>query len=401
MARGRKRKYQPSIPAHIDQARLPSGIYWDKTGAGRWFVYDPHPEGGRPVAKTVAGPAARLSDLHVIMEQRAGGDLRGTVGFVIAQFEKSTEFRALSAGTRRDYKYCAKVARGYITKSGATLDTLAVDRLTLPVMQKLNEAIANGREETKPGANDALDPAPAKANHLIRFLRRLFAWGTRFGHCTKNPAEGVKLAPEAGEFSMPEIEAYDAVLKFARERGTLKPHTKGSLPPYLWPVMELAYLCRMRGIEVVKLTDAHATGQGLHVARTKGSNDSIVRWTPRLREAWAGAIAVRAMVLARGPNRGRPVPIRADRRFVIVSESGTPLTKAGLDNAWQDLMLAAIEAKVISSEDRFSLHGLKHRGITDTKGTKRKKKRASGHKTDSALNIYDHDVPVVMPAAHE
>jgi hypothetical protein len=139
--------------------------------------------------------------------------------------------------------------------------------------------------------------------------------------------------------------------------------------------MELAYLCRMRGIEVVKLTDAHATEKGLHVTRTKGSNDSIVRWTPRLREAWAGAVAVRAMVLGREPNRGRPVPIRADRRFVVVGESGTPLTKAGLDNAWQDLMHAAIEAKVISPEDRFSLHGLKHRGITDTKGTKRKKSK--------------------------
>lgn len=108
--------------------------------------------------------------------------------------------------------------------------------------------------------------------------------------------------------------------------------------------MELAYLCRMRGIEVVQLTDAHATEKGLH-----------------------------GQVLGRVPNRGRPVPIRADRRFIILSESGTPLTKAGLGNAWQDLMLAAIEAKVISLEDRFSLHGLKHRGITDTKGTKRKK----------------------------
>lgn len=63
-------------------------------------------------------------------------------------------------------------------------------------------------------------------------------------------------------------------------------------------------------------------------------------------------------------------------------------------------MHAAMEAKVIAEEDRFTLHGLKHRGITDTKGTKANKKRASGHKTAQALNIYDHDVPVVMPAAH-
>lgn len=97
----------------------------------------------------------------------------------------------------------------------------------------------------------------------------------RFGYCTKNPAEGVKLAPEAGEFSMPEIEAYDAVLKFAREGGALKPHTKGSLPPYLWPVMELAYPCRMRGIEVVK--QISSTAQAGSSALTS-SSDASLQW---------------------------------------------------------------------------------------------------------------------------
>lgn len=29
MARGRKRKFKPDMPAHIDQAALPRGIYWE------------------------------------------------------------------------------------------------------------------------------------------------------------------------------------------------------------------------------------------------------------------------------------------------------------------------------------------------------------------------------------
>jgi hypothetical protein len=40
------------------------------------------------------------------------------------------------------------------------------------------------------------------------------------------------------------------------------------------------------------------------------------------------------------------------------------------------------ETEVIAPEQRFTLHGLKHRGITDTKGKKAEKKEASGHKTD-------------------
>jgi hypothetical protein len=61
-------------------------------------------------------------------------------------------------------------------------------------------------------------------------------------------------------------------------------------------------------------------------------------------------------------------------------------------------MRAAIEAGVIAEQDRFNLHGLKHRGITDTAGDKGTKRTASGHKTDAALEEYDHEVPTVDPA---
>lgn len=87
----------------------------------------------------------------------------------------------------------------------------------------------------------------------------------------------------------------------------------------------------MRSIEVGQLTDAHASEQGLYISRAKGSNDNIVKWMPRLRAAWDAALAVRAQTLARPTNKGRPIPIRPDQRFVFLSESGTPLTRAGLE----------------------------------------------------------------------
>jgi hypothetical protein len=84
-----------------------------------------------------------------------------------------------------------------------------------------------------------------------------------------------------------------------------------------------------RSIEVVRLTDAHASEQGLYISRAKGSNDNIVKWTPRLKAAWEAALAVRAQTRARPTNKGRPIPIRPDQRCVFLSESGTPLTRAG------------------------------------------------------------------------
>lgn len=119
----------------------------------------------------------------------------------------------------------------------------------------------------------------------------------------------------------------------------------------------------MRSIEVVRLTDAHATENGLYILRTKCSNANSVKWTPRLQAAWEAALAVRAQTLARRANQRRPIPIRSEQRFIFLTESDTPLTRAGLDNAWQDLITAPIEAEVIAREQRFTLHGLKHREI--------------------------------------
>jgi hypothetical protein len=44
---------------------------------------------------------------------------------------------------------------------------------------------------------------------------------------------------------------------------------------------------------------------------------------------------------------------------------------------------------VITREQCFTLHGLKHRRITDTIGKGAEKNEASGHKTDAMLD-YDH-----------
>lgn len=68
----------------------------------------------------------------------------------------------------------------------------------------------------------------------------------------------------AEKLSTPAYDGYAAAP--ARAGDALKAHTAGNCPPYLWPVMEIAYLCRMRGIEVVSTTDWHETPDGLRVS---------------------------------------------------------------------------------------------------------------------------------------
>ncbi|WP_254574428.1 integrase [Stenotrophomonas acidaminiphila] len=384
MTRGRKRKFSPEIPGHIDQGALPKGIYW---GNGRWYWLEPHPEGGASTKRTIAGKSARLSDLHAFAEEQASADAAGTLSYLTKQFKHSSEYKELSPRTQQSYDWLAEQACAYVLKDGRTLGQQQVAHLSTPAVQRIVETIAMGRPAA--GRLPALPATPSKANRILQYLGRLFAWGMRIGACRTNPARGVRKVRERGAHNMPEHDAFEAVLRFARERATRQAHSAGSCSPYLPSVMVLAYNVRLRGIEIDTLTDANITKQGIYSNRRKGSLDNITTWTPELRQAIRSLQAYRADRLAA---HGRPTPLRPEDRFLLCSESGTPLTKSALDSAWQRLIAMAIREQVISEKQRFALHGLKHRGITDSEDP-----ADGGHATEAMRRRYNHRVPIVKP----
>ncbi|MGW8277037.1 site-specific integrase [Xanthomonas axonopodis] len=391
MARGRKRKFNPLIPSHIDQAALPRGLYW---GDGRWYVVEPHPEGGNRRKQTVAYAGARLSELHGIIEERAGKGMRGTLRYLFDRFHESLEFKELATDTQDDYKRYANSIADYLRKDGSKLGSVQVDRITTPVIQRLVEVFAMGRLAN--GHQPALPATPSKANHLHRYLRRTLAWGMRVGLCRSNPAIGVRQAREAKKHRMPTPAAFDKVLTFARERGSRPPHTKGSCPSYLAPVMVLAYSARLRGIEVCTLNDTHKQPTGIHAQRRKGSRDTLTEWDPEMIEAWDFLTARRTAIWTK-KGRSFPVPIKPEDRRLLVEQTGSPMAKSSLDSAWQRFITLAMTEGIITKQERFSLHGLKHRGITDTVGNRGDKQDAAGHVTPATTGRYDHALPVLKP----
>jgi integrase len=147
----------------------------------------------------------------------------------------------------------------------------------------------------------------------------------------------------------------------------------------------------MRSVEVRMLTDADASDEGIHVRRVKGSNDNVTRWCPELREAWSWLVARRARIWLKRPS------FRAqEARPLVVAEDGSALSKSALNSAWRRSMAVAMEAGVIDQAHRFGLHGLKHRGITDTPADQRK--TGGGHKTAAMTERYTHSLDVVDPA---
>jgi len=386
--KGRPRKLPFNLPAHIDYSKVPKGIYWDSSGNGRWFVHDPHPEGRGVRSRTVAQAGARLSDLHAISEQRAGSALRGSVASVIDLFEASLTFEQLAPSTKTHYRDYSKAIKAYPLKNGTKLGEAIVDRMTPGVMRRLIDVIAQGRPPDRPG-EAGVPGYPTKANHWLRYLRRVFGWAREHDHVKTNPAAGVKQVREKRDHRMPELEVFQRVQAYAEECGSRGAREKGALPPYLWAAMELAYQARLRGIEVLTLTDAHDFGEELMTNRRKGSRDNLVRKGARLAAALEALRRYRELVWAR---RKRPIPLSASARPLLVGEDGESLTRSGFNTAWQRMMKNAIRDGVLAAEERFGLHGLKHRGVTDTMGDK---KAASGHKTDSMVHLYDHSLPLV------
>jgi len=95
-----------------------------------------------------------------------------------------------------------------------------------------------------------------------------------------------------------------------------------------------------------------------------------------------------------------PQPYTGDGRtfHYALAEGGEPLSKSGLDTAWQRLVHLALREGVLAPEERFSLHDLKRKGGTDTVGNRAEKQDALGV-SEAMMKVYDKSVPRVKPSA--
>lgn len=59
----------------------------------------------------------------------------------------------------------------------------------------------------------------------------------------------------------------------------------------------------------------------------------------------------------------------------------------------------AIADGVIQAEQRFGLHDLKRKGITDSSGPRTDEQQASGHRSAAMVDIYDLSFPVATPSS--
>jgi len=350
--------------------KLPPYTYFAK---GRWF-YKPYL--GRSNGKTKFGKEIRLcggdkntpiSDIWKAYEakiQKTETDIHA-LKYLLTSFIQSPSFQERAKSTQAQYKG----ASARIIKTELADGSLFGD--------------ADFREVTPGTIRGYLDRraemgAPKSGNRERAFISAAYSWAYNRDKLPKgmiNPCVGVTRNKEKSRDLYIKDAWYDLVYELAGARAW-----------YIRPFMEMAYLCRMRRIEIRQSAESDILPVGFDTRRVKGSNDAITLWSNRLRTA-----------VDTGLNRPRNL-VRFDKTKspIFTDAHGAEIKEEAFTTAWKRLMDAAeIEAKKREIEfTRFTFHDIKAKGASDYEGNI---KDATGHKTDAAANVYDRKKNEVLP----
>ncbi len=268
------------------------------------------------------------------------------VNKLIAEYRKSPQFSRLSTNTQTDYEHYKKLI-GRVFGHMRPRDITKVD-----IRNFMDALAAKGKIVT--------------ANRHKSYLSAILSWGAERGWLTINPAFGVKAFKEKPRDRYVEDWEFDFVQQVARE----------SAYPYVAPMMDLAYLCRARTIELRALTESEITEEGIYIRRTKGSNAEITGWSDRLESAVLEARAIYP-----------DAPVSIDRPL-FHGKKGAPIPASSFKTAWGRIMARAVEKGL---KERFTFHDLKAKGVSDHT------EKASGHRSKKMQAVYDRKPGVTKP----
>ncbi len=258
------------------------------------------------------------------------------VEWLIQSYFESKQFLQLATNSQKLY---TQLANKYLLPVFGQMEPKAVTPLHIrKFMDKLGDRV----EST--------------ANRCHTVLSTVFGWGYERNIVLVNPVLGIKKHKEKPRSRYIEDWEYDLVYKIAKE----------SSYPWIAPMMEIAYLCRMRAIEVRSLTESDLLDEGLFVERRKDSMNEITKWSPRLEKAISDASKLR-------------ITVNKDH-LLFVSSSGGSIPKTSFDSAWRRIRSKALSNGLI---DSFNFHDLKAKGVTDHTD------KASGHKSKKMQAVYD------------
>ena len=206
-----------------------------------------------------------------------------------------------------------------------------------------------------------------QANREKAFLSRLFSWAYERGMVKGNPCKGVRQFKEIARDRYITDDEYNALYSIA--------------PDMVKVAMEIAYLCSARQADVLTLTYAQLSNDGIFIEQGKTGKKQIKAWTDRLK----AAIEL---------SKTLPLSSGIVSLYVIHQSKGSKYTRDGFNSRWQKAKEEAVK-KFPYLDFNFTFHDLKAKGISDLDGTLSEKQNISGHKTPSQTARYDRKIAIV------
>lgn len=329
--RGRPRKHDRPLPPYCYQR-----------GAAIYY----RARGGSPVRiGHVEDPDYRVwREYEKASKYRETGG-RPTLRWLLEKYQSSAAFTDKAAATKKKYAQAIAAVCTKQVQGGGTFGEVLLSDISSGVFRRYM---------------DSMSDRPVAANRQLAVIKVAFSWALERDYVASNPAKPVKKFPEKPRDRYITDAEYQAVFDIA--------------PPNVQAGMELAYLCRLRKCEVIALTERDITEEGVNVDRVKGSKGQIIGWSPRLRAA---------INLARSVGHIGCIQI-------ITTLRGKPMSLEGFDTAWTRTIKRAKDTGVL--KQGFTFHDIKAKGVSDFDGDRRK---AAGHRTESAAAIYDRRKEVV------
>jgi hypothetical protein len=361
---GGRKRHANNYPSHIKPELIPENVsYKAKEGYWRIAYYD---DDGKRRFKRLCGKAATLSQIHQAVEALK---IHTVVCFksLSIEFQKSHDWQELGRHTKRDYLACHKM----ICEAGDG-KVLFGD---IPYTKWKKSTVLNYR-------NFRGEESKSRANKELSYIKRVLSWAKLYEFIKDNIADGVPKLTVPPRQHYAEDTDFNFLIQVARESNYW----------YMPYVLELGYECRMRSIEILEMTDANETAEGLLINRHKGSKNNITLWNDNLRKTWDEAKAKRNAIWAM---RKQPIPFEPENRFIFISErTGNPINEQGLQTAKTRISnLAKKKAEQLGIRYiNFTIHDTKRKGVSDTEGDKL---AASGHRSLQMLNVYDVSRPKV------
>lgn len=267
-----------------------------------------------------------------------------TIQKLLDRYSESPEFNNLGDRTKTDYKRYYKILCNLSSSSGP-FGNLSVQKITPGVIRRYLDKRAEQN-------------APISGNKEIGYLSSAFTWALDREYVENNPCIKVKRNKRnQRKHYVADEDYYHAMILPG--------------PWYIPYVMELCYLCRLRENEALRTTRADWKNGKLWARRGKGSKDSLVHGD-RLTQLIEACFNLPLEI----------TPIDPEKLPLIHDKKGRPITVDALQSAWKRRM-PILEAL---GGQRFWLHDLKRKAVSDFKGNKLK---ASGHRDPKMLEIYD------------